>query len=502
MIILLAWLGFTDIKAAQGDQASGLGPIGQAVVSRNFDRIELLSNLAKSENNHYLKWLRQYADKPTTFHTVPLTSPTNFGEIYEGVVAVIAKLRKQHGSEISFTFHLSPGTPAMAAVWIIISKTRCPAELIESSKQEGVKTISLPFDISAEFLPDLLRHPDEQIERLAAGLSSEALEFSDIIHRSKQMKAVLAMARRVALHKIPILIEGESGTGKELLARAIHNASPRANGPFIAVNCGAIPSELVEAELFGHEKGAFTGASQKRDGHFLKADGGTLFLDEIGELPLKAQVKILRVIQESEVVPVGSSKPKKLDVRVISATNRNLINEVAEGNFREDLFYRLAVFVLSLSPLREREGDIGLILDGFLKKLNKENTGMLWAEDKKLSPAARNLLLQHDWPGNVRELQNTLLRAAILSSNARISEGDIRQSLFPAITKSSYDVLDRALGEGFSLPGLLEQIIRHYLAKAMKESHGNKTEAARLLGLPNYQTLTNWLKKHRVGDGT
>src|SRR5215216_1893749 len=292
MRVLLTWLGFTDIRAAQGDQASGLGPIGQAVSTCDFDNIELLTNFPKDKNNSYLKWLRQHSDKPINSHNISLSSPTNFGEIYEGVVAVIEKLRKQYGPEISVTFHLSPGTPAMAAVWIILSKTRCPAKLIESSMQEGVKTISLPFDISAEFLPDLLRHPDEQIERLAVGLSLDASEFGDIIHRSKQMKEILVMARRVALYKVPVLIEGESGTGKELLARAIHNASSRADNPFIAVNCGAIPSELLEAELFGHEKGSFTGASQRREGHFKKADGGTIFLDEIGELPLQAQVKI------------------------------------------------------------------------------------------------------------------------------------------------------------------------------------------------------------------
>jgi DNA-binding NtrC family response regulator len=219
-------------------------------------------------------------------------------------------------------------------------------------------------------------------------------------------------------------------------------------------------------------------------------------------LPLQAQVKILRVVQEDEVVPVGSSMPRKIDVRVISATNRNLINEVAQGNFREDLFYRLAVFVLKLPPLREREGDTGLMLDVFLKKLNQENQGTIWAEDKKLSPSARNLLIQHHWPGNVQELQNTLLRAAVFSTGEKITETDVRQSIFPSTPKQGYDVLDHQPGNGFSLPDLIEKVARHYLEKAMEQAHGNKSEAAKLIGLPSYQTLTNWLSKYKVKSGT
>jgi transcriptional regulator with PAS, ATPase and Fis domain len=182
------------------------------------------------------------------------------------------------------------------------------------------------------------------------------------------MKRVIALARRVAIRSIPVLIEGESGTGKELMARAIHQASPRAAKPFITVNCGAIPPELVESEFFGHRRGSFTGAVSDRKGHFERADGGTLFLDEIGELPKAIQVKLLRTLQEGEVTPVGSSEARKVDVRVVAATNRTLISEVAEGNFREDLFYRLAVAIIKLPPLRERAGDLSLLIDALLHR--------------------------------------------------------------------------------------------------------------------------------------
>jgi transcriptional regulator with PAS, ATPase and Fis domain len=387
-----------------------------------------------------------------------------------------------------------------SAVWIIAAKTRFPAELIESSKEGGVRKVSLPFDISAEFIPDLLRGPDEELKRLTPGLPPENPAFTDIIYRSREMERVIELARRVAAHKVPVLIEGESGTGKELMARAIHNSSPQSGKPFIAVNCGAIPAELVESELFGHEKGAFTNAVQKRDGHFVKANGGTIFLDEIGELPLPAQVKLLRVLQEQEVMPVGSSHAKKIDVRVISATNRTLIDEVAQGNFREDLFYRLAVFILRLPPLREREGDIGLLLDKILGGLEQETSGLI-SERKKLSVKARNLLLNYAWPGNVREMKNTLLRAAVLSSDPQITEAEIRQAIFIAPMQNKDRILNRPLSNGFSLQQMFTEIAQHYLRRALEQAHGNKSEAAKLVGLPSYQTLTNWLKKYDIDSG-
>ena len=206
---------------------------------------------------------------------------------------------------------------------------------------------SVPFDISADFLPDLLRRPDEELERLSAGLPSEAPEFEAIIHRGPAMKRVILRARRVAPRSVPVLIEGETGTGKKLLARAIHRASPRRNKRFVAVNCGGHSAGTRRIRAFGHERGAFTGAVTRRKGHFLEADGGSLFLDEVGELPKPAQVKLLRAIQEEEILPVGSSRSRKVDVRMIAATNRSLLSEVAVDTFRDDLFHRLAVAVLA-----------------------------------------------------------------------------------------------------------------------------------------------------------
>jgi DNA-binding NtrC family response regulator len=496
--ILYAWIGATDLRAAEGDRGAGLGPIGGAVEAFSFDRIELLSNFPRDQNTRFLRWIRNRFPHPFTLHHSPLSSPTAFGEIHQAVVSVIEKTGGKPSENHRLIFHLSPGTPAMAAVWIILSKTRFPAELIESSKEGGVRTVSIPFDISAEFIPDLLRRPDEELEKRIEGRPPESPAFADIIHRSEKMKQVLATARLVAVRKVPVLIEGESGTGKELLARAIHQISPRQSKPFLAINCGAIPTELVEAELFGYERGAFTGATHRKAGHFANADGGTLFLDELGELSRSAQVKLLRVIQEHEITPLGSSHPQKIDVRVISATNRSLIQEVARGAFREDLFYRLAVFILHLPPLRDREGDVGLLIDRLLDRLNEQSAAELGLEQKKLSPGARNLLLFHSWPGNIRELQNTLLRAAILSPGVRINEKDVQAALFQAELPSPENILDRPLGNGFDLQALMAMVARHYLIRAMAEANENKTDAAKLLGLPSYQTLTNWLKKYGV----
>jgi transcriptional regulator with PAS, ATPase and Fis domain len=388
----------------------------------------------------------------------------------------------------------------MAAVWILLAKTSRPAELIESSPEKGVRTVAFPFDLCADYLPDLAGPRGEEITRLTQGLSPDAPAFENIVHRCAPMKRVVAQARRLALHDVPVLIQGESGTGKELFARAIHASSARREGPLVPVNCGAIPPELVESEFFGHVKGAFTGAVDDRVGHFEAAAGGTLFLDEIGELPLPAQVKLLRALQDRKMQRVGGKKPIEVDIRVIAATNRNLVEEVAAGRFREDLFHRLAVGVIRLPALRERSGDLNLLIDEILARVNRECERSAQWKDKKLSAGARNLLHQHPWPGNIRELTNTLSRAAIWTPEETIQAEDVRESLFPINPggAAGMAILNRPLGNGLDLTELLAEVARHYLKRAWDEAEGNKTEAARLVGLPSYQTYSNWLTKYGV----
>jgi len=496
--ILFCWLGATDLKAAAGEVDIGLGPVAQAVEAMPYTEVVLLNNWEKKASENYVLWLQEKTSSQITLKHIQLSGPTHFGEIHQVATAVISEKIQEHGPDAGLVFHLSPGTPAMAAVWILLAKTRFSAELIESSKEHGVRTASVPFDISADFIPDLLRKPDQTLERLAAGLPVAAPEFDDIIHRSEVMQRVVLKARRIAPRSIPVLIEGESGTGKELFARAIHDASPRKDKPFVAINCGAIPSELVESELFGHEKGAFTGANSARVGHFEAAHTGTIFLDEIGELPKEMQVKLLRTVQEGEVKRIGTTQARKVDIRIIAATNRNLIEEVAVGSFREDLFYRLAVAVIKLPPLREREGDVSLLIDRFLEQINRESANEPGYKQKRISPSARNLLLLHSWPGNVRELQNTLTRAAVWSLDEELEEEDIREALLPVPASSGGKdtILYQSLAQGIDLPEIMKTVAVHYLERALEKNNGNKTKTAKTLGLPSYQTLTNWLKKY------
>ena len=498
--VLITWVGRTDLNASLSKDGVGEGPIGQAVDKVAFDEINLLCNFPKNENDKFVAWLSKRTRAKISAHQIPLTSPTNFKEIYEAAVRIITGVLRRLGpNQTDLTFHLSPGTGVMAAVFVLLSKTRFPAELILTSKEKGLEIASVPFEIGGEYIPDLLRRPDEEMHRLSAGLPPEAPEFDEIIRCSDSvMNKVIALARRAAPHRVSVLIEGESGTGKELIARAIHKASPFRDKPFIAVNCGAIPAALVESELFGHKRGAFTGATEKKDGHFLAASGGTLFLDEIGELPLPAQVSLLRALQEGEITRVGESKPIKVNVRVIAATNRNLASEISAGQFREDLYYRLAVMILRMPPLRERAGDLGLLIDGLIKQLYADTSMELGPEQKKLSPEAKSLLLKQSWPGNVRELRNTLLRAIIWSPAKSITAEDVRSAIAEKRIQKETEILNRPLGNGFNLQQLLAEVSTHYLERAVKESNGSKSTAARLVGAPNYQTFTNWLTKHDV----
>jgi DNA-binding NtrC family response regulator len=259
----------------------------------------------------------------------------------------------------------------------------------------------------------------QRMKRSRAGTMS----FKDIVTRNARMQAVLRTAEKATTSLIPVLIEGESGVGKELIARAIHGSGERRAKPFVAVNCGAIPENLVESTLFGHEKGAFTGATEKHTGKFVEASGGTLFLDEVGELPPAAQVKLLRAIQEGMVDPVGGKKPIKVDVRIISATNRNLIADVTNARFREDLYYRLAVFPITVPPLRDRSEDIAELVRHFLVRFSAEEGKRIRA----VTADALALLQSQRWPGNVRQLENAIFRAVVLAEGDEIGVPEFPQ---------------------------------------------------------------------------
>lgn len=493
---LVAWIGRTDHEAAESDLDEAVGPIATALLADpGYSKIYLLTNYPHERSVRYCDWLaRKVSVRPEQIdlYDIDLPSPIDYDAIYAQVSKNLAAARLPQ-EDIELTFHLSPGTPAMTVIWIVLARTRFPAQLIQTMPDRSVHRVEFFTDVADAFLPEYLRHGDQRIGTLATGPKVTAPEFSQIVHRSKSMSSQIELARRMAAFDVPALILGETGTGKELFAEAIHAASRRASGPYVPVNCGAIAPELANSELFGHVKGAFTGAVRARKGHFEAASGGTLFLDEVGDLPLDTQVRLLRVLQAQTITPVGSSTPVAVNVRIVAATHRNLIAEVVAGRFREDLFHRLAVGILNLPPLRAREGDVDLLVDHFLAQINSAGPTHFGPEPKALSKAARRALIEHDWPGNVRELYHTLTRAAIWSRGSLIDDNDVRSSILK-LAPHEASVENRPLTPGFNLQAHLDDIKRHYIDEAMSRAHGRKTVAAKLLGLANHQTLGNWIK--------
>jgi transcriptional regulator with GAF, ATPase, and Fis domain len=501
--VLVSWIGQTDLDASRGEPKAGVGPIGQALAVRSFDEVVLLSNYPAAKTDLYGEWVAaRVGTAKLEVRAVKLENPTDFTGIYRAVDPVLQELTARYARRklaLDLVFHLSPGTPAMSTMWMLLGKARYRAELIQSSREKGVVTAAVPFDIVAEFIemvPALTAQADAALEARSAGSQRMAARFGDIVFRGQVMQAVVERARKVAARSVSVLIEGETGTGKELFARAIHDASPRAKRSFISVNCGALPSNLVESQLFGHKKGAFTGATEDQKGCFRAADGGTLLLDEVGELPLEAQVKLLRVLQERKVTPLGETRAIPVDVRVIAATNRNLALEVQARRFREDLFYRLAVAVLHLPALRERSDDCGPLIDALLDHANAEaSKDELGYVPKRLSAAAKTLLMSQRWPGNVRELEHTLMRTTVWAARALISEADVRGALFQGTESTLAPELGQALEDGFDLDTKLHEISRVYIRRALEQTHGNKERARKLLGLNSHQVLSARMKK-------
>jgi len=314
--------------------------------------------------------------------------------------------------------------------------------------------------------------------------------FEHILGHSKSLLHVLERAARVAQHDSTVLIQGETGTGKELLARAIHANSRRRERPFVTINCGAIPRDLIEAELFGYVRGAFTGAVTNKPGKVEMADHGTLFLDEIGELPLESQVKLLRLIQQGELERVGATALSKINVRIVAATHRNLLAMVEDGTFREDLYYRLAVVPLSLPPLRERKDDITELAESLFRKA-KEKYGM---STLRVAPSVMSRLRAHRWPGNIRELENVIERMIVLSNGTLIDEDDLPDELrMQHLTAHPDSPSIEIPEEGISL----EAVERELLLQALEKSSGNQTRAARLLDISR-RTFIYRMEKHGI----
>jgi two-component system response regulator AtoC len=363
---------------------------------------------------------------------------------------------------------------------------------LEAMKAGAYDYVAKPFKQDEVLLVLAKAEERESLRRENRALKEAARqdrELSELLGQSDAIQKVLRLIDKVADYRTTVLIQGESGTGKELVARALHKRSSRAPQPFVAINCGAIPEALMESELFGHKRGAFTDAHSDKRGIFQEADGGTLFLDEIGELTSALQVKLLRALQEGTVRPLGSTKDVSVDVRVVAATVRDLRAEVAAGRFREDLYYRLNVLLIQVPPLRERLDDVPMLIDHFIVR----NNARLGTRITGIDPRARKLLLAYHWPGNVRELENLIERAEVLAEQDVLSQSDIPERL-----QESPDVTARVLHGGeLSIKKASREIEEALIRRALEKTRGNRTAAARLLEI-SHRALLYKIKDYGV----
>jgi len=367
---------------------------------------------------------------------------------------------------------------------VIITAFSTWENAVQAMRLGAFDYIKKPFDINQLRL--VVARAAAAYDALKAG-KKPFFEVGQIVGASEGMKTVLDMVERVAPTDTTVLILGESGTGKELVARAIHMKSLRYSEPFIAVNCAAFPETLLESELFGYKKGAFTGATSDKAGLFEVAHKGTLFLDEVAEIPLPTQAKLLRAIEEREFYRLGDTSPRQVDVRLIAATKQPLEERVREGTFREDLFYRLNVIPISIPPLRERQSDIPLLAGHFLRKYAKQ----MGKEIEDFEPAALEKLMSHSWPGNVRELENVIQRAVAFCTTEKITENDI------FITAEPLEAKTPSIPENFNLDAYIEELDRSFVEAALKQTGGSIQEAAKLLGI-TVRALRYRISKYRL----
>jgi two-component system, NtrC family, response regulator AtoC len=363
---------------------------------------------------------------------------------------------------------------------------------IEAIKTGAYDYVQKPFKNEEVLLALRKAEERESLRRENRALKQELVRenvFEEMLAKSPAMRAIFKTIAKVADFKTTALITGESGVGKELVARAIHHRSDRKNGPFIAVNCGAIPENLLESELFGHKRGAFTDAQADRAGLFEQADHGTLFLDEIGELPLSLQVKLLRVLQEETLRRVGDNHDIRVDVRILAATHHDLQSEVKASRFREDLFYRINVLHIHVPPLRERREDIPLLIDHFIA----QNNVRLGTKIRAIGPDARRLLLEYSWPGNVRELENTIERAMVLAEGEAIGEGDLSERIHQARDPVRLQLQSGELSIKRTSRVIEEVLIR----RALTQTKGNRTRAAQLLEI-SHRALLYKIKDYEI----
>lgn len=488
MKVLLTLTGLNDpwSKApVSGDDQPG--PILSLLACRQFDKVYLFSTPTVAA---LTEQTAAAISGPEVFvRALHFADPTSYPDILRELRRECAPILAQHpGAE--FFIATASGTPQMLACWFLLAASgEIPATLLQIrpaqyvSKDLPLVTETIP---SAPDYPRVLPHHRVVESGDAPSVLDSALKSVGLVVEHPSMTKLAEKAAQVAPVDATVLLLGETGTGKEMFARLIHTLSIR-RGPFVPVNCGGIPSELVESTLFGHRKGSFTGATENRAGVFEQAERGTLFLDEVGDLPLSTQVKFLRVLQDKVVKPIGSTEERKIDVRIIAATHRNLSLEVKENRFRQDLYYRLKPITLQIPPLRERRSEIARIAMFLLTSLNRT-----YRRQRRFSPEAIRTIVDYPWPGNVRQLEGVLINAVICGSSDLIDVADLQLDPVESTVQLPYPY------DGFNLKRFIADARKTIVSRALAMADGNKSQAARLLGVSSQ----NISKSGNPGKGT
>lgn len=498
MKILLTWLGNADLDKMEKNENASIASIAiKSAVS--FDKIVILANKDDTKWNQFESFLIKrcsLSGKPhddIKVNRAHLQSPINYNEVARVSKKWIQKLSDEADE---LYINLTSGTPTMSTMSVLIGKAKSNVKFIQSSEQSVPEIVDIPLDFTKEYNQSTSR----SIASNASSVPKLSRLMSSVVVESDIMKEVVHKATTLAMSELSVLILGETGTGKEVMAKAIHSASQRKHKPIKVVNCGALAESLVDSILFGHVKGAFTGANNDHAGVFEQADGGTLFLDEIGELKPDIQVKLLRTLQEGEITRVGDSVTRYVDVRIIAATHQDLLSLVATNLFREDLFYRLAVGIINMPSLKHRRDDIRTITLQLCHEINQVSSKQYNYTEKYLSDDAMDFIVSHSWPGNIRELWSTLNRAFLWSDSDCIHVNNIIDSLIIRKQGTSLTEVILSPNEPVDIKKLSDDYQRAYVHAALKATNYHKTSAAKLLGLNSHQVLGDWIKRLEIGN--
>lgn len=494
MNILLSWLGTKDIdNMLDGEQNASISTI--AIKSQvPFDKIVILSN----HKQEYWKKFERFVKKRMATINRPaqdiqvykanIVSPIDYESIHQVTETWVTKLSEQSDT---LSINLTSGTPAMTTLSVLIGKGKANVQFLQTTPKNELLQVDVPIDFGQEYV----KSASKNIAHTATSQPKIEQAFSELTANSVIMEDVVNKAKRISSSEVPALILGETGTGKELMATAIHKGSLRTKKPLKIINCGAFSENLVDSTLFGHKRGAFTGAEKDHPGLFEQAHGGTLFLDEVGELTPEIQVKLLRALQQGEINRLGDTKTIHVNVRVIAATHQDLSKLVSEGKFREDLFYRLAVGIIQMPALRERSEDIPSIVNQLASQINKAGSKHPEYISKEISEKGIKFILSQPWQGNIRELWSTLNRAFLWSDSQIITDIDLSNAIINRSTNDNFDDITLSFSDKVNITQLTEKYQKSYVLAALKASGNVKRHATEMLGLKDHQTLSNWMKR-------